>query len=82
MTTKSVKKFAPEVRERAIRLVLKHKAEHPLSWAAIESIVPKIGCTAETLRGWMPSRTRYVRGPDNVRARPGQGARSKMHAKR
>ena len=51
MTIKSAKKFAPEVRKRAVRLVLKHKAEHPSQWAAIGSIVPKSGCAAETLRG-------------------------------
>ena len=52
MTT-SPKKYSPEVRERAVRLVFEHRGEHESQWAAIESIAAKIGCTAETLRGWV-----------------------------
>ena len=46
-------RYSPEVRERAVRLVLEHQGEHPSQWAAIESIAAKIGCTAETLRHWV-----------------------------
>jgi len=48
-----MKKYSPEVRERAVRLVFEHQGEHESRWAAIESIASKIGCTPETLRKWV-----------------------------
>jgi len=47
------KQYSPEVRERAVRLVIEHQGEHESQWAAIVSIAGKIGCTAETLRKWV-----------------------------
>jgi transposase len=47
------KKFSPEVRQRAVRMVLEHRGEHASEWATIGSIAGKIGCTAETLRSWV-----------------------------
>jgi putative transposase len=46
-------KFSAEVRERAVRMVREHRDEYPSQWAAIESIAPKIGCTSQTLLGWV-----------------------------
>ena len=47
------RRYAPEVRERAVRLVFEHQHEHESQWAAIVSVAGKIGCTAETLRSWV-----------------------------
>ena len=47
------KRYPPELRQRAVRLVFEHAPEHESQWAAIESIAAKIGCTPETLRKWV-----------------------------
>jgi transposase-like protein len=47
------KRYSPEVRERAIRMVFEREHDYPSQWAAIRSIAEKIGCTAETLRTWV-----------------------------
>ena len=47
------RKYSPEVRERAVRLVFDHEYQHESQWAAIRSVAEKIGCTAETLRHWV-----------------------------
>lgn len=47
------RRYAPEVRERAVRLVQEHEREYPSQWAAIRSIAEKIGCTQEALRRWV-----------------------------
>ena len=49
----SSNKYSPEVRERAVRMVLEHQSEHDSQWSAIGSIAQKIGCTSETLRKWV-----------------------------
>jgi len=46
-------RYSPEVRERAVRMVLEHRGEYASEWAAIQSIASKIGCSAETLRNWV-----------------------------
>jgi len=46
-------RFSPEVRDRAVRMVLEHAEEYGSQWAAIKSIAEKIGCAPETLRSWV-----------------------------
>src|SRR5262245_14597556 len=46
-------RFSPEVRERAVRMVLDHGEQYESQWAAIRSIAEKIGCSAEALRNWV-----------------------------
>ena len=46
-------RYPPELRERAIRLVREHRAEHPSEWAAIQSVAAKLGMMPETLRIWL-----------------------------
>lgn len=45
--------YSPEVRERAVRLLLTSEQDHNSRWAAIKSVSGKIGCTPETLRAWV-----------------------------
>ena len=45
-------KLTPEIRERAVQLLIESEKDYPSTWAAITAIAPKIGCTPETLRVW------------------------------
>ena len=47
------KKFSPEVRERAVRMVLEHRGEYTSLWMAVASMAPNIGCVPQTLLTWV-----------------------------
>ena len=51
--SKTTNKFSPEVRERAVRMVLDSEKEHPSRWSAVISIAGKIGCSGYALLEWV-----------------------------
>ncbi|HGF5899047.1 TPA: IS3 family transposase [Escherichia coli] len=57
-------RFSPEVRQRAVRMVLESQGEYDSQWATICSIAPKTGCTPETLRVWVRQHERDTGGGD------------------
>jgi transposase-like protein len=57
-------------------MVLEHRGEHASQWAAISSIAAKIGCTAETLRGWL----RQAERDQGLRAGPATEERERVKA--
>ncbi|EPS7859656.1 IS3 family transposase [Escherichia coli] len=57
-------RFSPEVRQRAVRMVLESQSEYDSQWATICSIAPKIVCTPETLRVWVRQHERDTGGGD------------------
>ncbi|MBX3671292.1 MAG: IS3 family transposase [Rhodocyclaceae bacterium] len=69
-------RYSPEVRTRAVRMVVEHRGEHASEWAAIGSIASKIGCTAETLRGWL----RQAERDQGLRAGPATEERERIKA--
>ena len=53
MTKPTSKRYSPEVRERAVRMVREHQGDHASRWEAIAFVAAKIGCSGETLRKWV-----------------------------
>lgn len=51
--SKTTNKYSPEVRERAVRMVLENPGQHESRWSAILSISSKIGCAPQTLNEWV-----------------------------
>ena len=57
-------RISPEIRQRAVRMVLENQNDYDSQWAALSSIAPKIGCTPETLRTWLRQYERDAGGGD------------------
>jgi transposase-like protein len=74
--TKHIRPFSPEVRERAVRMVLEHQGEHGSQYSAIRSIAAKIGCSGETLRNWI----RQAERDQGQRAGPTTDERERIKA--
>ena len=53
MMNKTANKYSPEVRERAVRMVLDGAGQHESRWSAILSISAKSGCAPQTLNDWV-----------------------------
>ena len=45
--------YSPEIRERAVKMVLEHEADYENRQAAIRSIAGKFGCHPKTLTLWL-----------------------------
>jgi transposase len=74
--TKRTPPYSPEVRARAVRMVLDHQGEHASQYAAIQSIAQKIGCSGETLRNWV----RQAERDQGLRAGPSTDERDRIKA--
>jgi transposase len=54
MSSNTSRKYTPELRERAVRMVAEVRPDYPSEWAAIESVATKLGIgTAQTLLSWV-----------------------------
>lgn len=47
------RRYSPELKERAVRMVAEHRHEYKSQWATIRSVAEKLGCTTEALRRWV-----------------------------
>ena len=73
---KTSPRYAPEVRERAVRMVFDHAPKHASQWAAITSISTKIGCAPQTLHAWV----RQVERDQGLQSGPTSEERERIKA--
>ena len=74
--TKRVPPYSPEVRTRAVRMVLDHQSEHASKWSEIRSFADNMGCSGETLRHWV----RQAERDQGVRPGPTTDERERIKA--
>ena len=74
--TKTTNRFSPEMRERAVRLVLDNEGPHASRWQAALAIAAQIGCTPQTLN----DRVRKAGGDSSRRAGVPTGMAGKKKA--
>ncbi len=72
--TKRIPPYSPELRARAVRMVMDHQEEQGAQWVAIQSIASKIGCSGETLRNWV----RQAERDDGVRPGPTSAGKEEL----
>ena len=54
MSSNTSRRYPPELRERAVRMVAEVRSEHVSEWAAMESVAQKLGIgTTQTLHNWV-----------------------------
>jgi transposase len=51
--SKTSNRYSPEMRARAVRMVLEHQGSYETQSSAVAAIAPKIGCIPETLKIWV-----------------------------
>jgi transposase-like protein len=51
--SKTSNRYLPEMRARAVRMVLEHQGSYETQSAAVAAITPQIGCIPETMKAWV-----------------------------
>lgn len=46
-------RYSPELRERAVRMVIDRREDYKSEWATVTAISKLLGMSPETLRGWV-----------------------------